>query len=149
MSRFLLRSPTLQRQEPKDGTNTHGVAAEIIRNHPERLNPDGRPGTVDPRYPSLTFPIREKRLPAMAVEMALPPTIAPYQHLDLIRRAGPLWPPGDVALAHALFTVWAARTGRTLRAVPVTELTAGELLDFWADDQLDYPPFRATRRPLP
>ena len=85
----------------------------------------------------------------MAVEMVLPPTIALYQRLDSIRRAGPLWPPGDVALAHALFTVWAARTGRMLRAVPITELTAGELIDFWEDDQLNYPPFGAERGRLP
>jgi len=85
----------------------------------------------------------------MAMEMALPPTIALCQQWDPARRTGPLWPPGDVVLAHALFTVWAARTGRTLRAVPVTDLTAGELMDFWADDQLDYPPSASARRRLP
>jgi hypothetical protein len=48
-----------------------------------------------------------------------------------------LWPPDDAALAHVLFTLWAARTGRVLRPVPVTELTQDELIDFWTDDQLD------------
>jgi hypothetical protein len=42
-------------------------------------------------------------------------------------------------MAISLFTVWAARTGRTLRNVPVSELTARELEDFWTDDQLEEP----------
>jgi hypothetical protein len=46
-------------------------------------------------------------------------------------------------MAQALFTVWGTRTGRALRAVPVTDLTASELMEFWADDQLDYPPAAA------
>ncbi len=42
----------------------------------------------------------------------------------------------DALMALSLITVWATRTGRSLRAVPVHELTAQELEDFWADDQL-------------
>ena len=45
----------------------------------------------------------------------------------------------DKALAVSLFSTWAARTARVLRAVPVRELTAEELIDFWADDQISYP----------
>jgi len=48
-----------------------------------------------------------------------------------------MWSAADAALARSLFTTWAVRTGRVLRAVPVTELTAEELIDFWADDQLE------------
>lgn len=40
-------------------------------------------------------------------------------------------------MALSLFTVWTARTGRVLRPVPITELTAQELEDFWVDDQLE------------
>jgi hypothetical protein len=72
-------------------------------------------------------------------DAAPPPTIAVCRPAHALRLRGPLWSPGDIALARALFTVWAARTGRVLRAVPVTDLTADELVDFWADDQLDYP----------
>lgn len=44
----------------------------------------------------------------------------------------------DAALmALSLFTVWAVRTGRTLRPVPIADLTAQEIEAFWADDQLD------------
>lgn len=49
----------------------------------------------------------------------------------------PLWTDDDAVLARSLFTTWAARTGRTLRDVPVNELTPGELIEFWADDQLE------------
>jgi hypothetical protein len=52
----------------------------------------------------------------------------------------PSWPGTDASLALALYAIWATRTGRTLRPVPVTELTPEELIDFWADDQLDQPP---------
>lgn len=45
-------------------------------------------------------------------------------------------PPEDQALALSLITVWAMRTGQRLRQVPVSELTAEELIDFWADDYL-------------
>jgi hypothetical protein len=38
----------------------------------------------------------------------------------------------------SLFTTWAARTGRVLRAVPVSDLDAEELIDFWADDRISY-----------
>ncbi|HEY7489452.1 MAG TPA: hypothetical protein VH912_33750 [Streptosporangiaceae bacterium] len=39
-------------------------------------------------------------------------------------------------VAMALYAIWAIRTGRTLRNAPISELTAEELEDFWADDQL-------------
>lgn len=39
----------------------------------------------------------------------------------------------DVAVAHFLFTIWATRTGRELRPVPVPELTPDELIAFWDD----------------
>ena len=42
----------------------------------------------------------------------------------------------DRILALALITVWATRTGRTLRNVPAGELSPDELMTFWADDQL-------------
>jgi hypothetical protein len=45
----------------------------------------------------------------------------------------------DKALALSLFATWAARTGRVLRPVPMHELTAEELIEFWADDQISYP----------
>jgi hypothetical protein len=47
----------------------------------------------------------------------------------------------DRTLALLLVTVWAARTGRVLRPVPVNELTSEELVDFWADDQLERPSY--------
>jgi len=49
----------------------------------------------------------------------------------------PAWLTDDDLLARSLYTVWAIRTGRTLRAVPITELNPGELIEFWADDQLE------------
>lgn len=54
----------------------------------------------------------------------------------------------DQALALSLVTTWATRTGRMLRPVPVSELTAEELVDFWADDQLE-PPLAAPVRKWP
>jgi hypothetical protein len=39
-------------------------------------------------------------------------------------------------IAMALYAVWAVRTGRRIRHVPICELTPQELEDFWADDQL-------------
>jgi hypothetical protein len=39
-------------------------------------------------------------------------------------------------VAMALYAVWSVRTGRTLRHVPICELTPQELEDFWTDDQL-------------
>ncbi|WP_157963846.1 hypothetical protein [Actinocorallia populi] len=48
--------------------------------------------------------------------------------------------PTDAELtALLLITTWSARTGRTLRRVPVGELSAAELVEFWADDQLEPP----------
>ena len=43
----------------------------------------------------------------------------------------------DRVLALALITVWATRTGRILRNVPVGELSPDELVAFWTDDQID------------
>jgi hypothetical protein len=43
----------------------------------------------------------------------------------------------DQLLALLLTTIWATRTGRALPARPVSELSAAELVDFWADDQLE------------
>lgn len=43
----------------------------------------------------------------------------------------------DQVMALALITVWAMRTGRVLRSVPVGELSEAELMAFWADDQLE------------
>jgi hypothetical protein len=82
-------------------------------------------------------------------DTALPPTIALRVAWDAARCGGPMWPPADIALALALFTVWAARTGRALRAVPVTDLFSEELIDFWADDQIDYLPAAPACRRLP
>ena len=49
-----------------------------------------------------------------------------------------IWSPTDTALvALSLFTIWSARTGRVLRDVPISELTPEELIEFWADDQLE------------
>jgi hypothetical protein len=60
-----------------------------------------------------------------------------------------IWSPGDTALvARALFTVWAARTGRVPRDVPISELTPEELIEFWADDQLEEQYATATPRRL-
>jgi hypothetical protein len=49
----------------------------------------------------------------------------------------PLLQSADAVLALSLFTTWAVRTGRVLRPVPVPDLTAEELIEFWADDQLE------------
>jgi hypothetical protein len=46
----------------------------------------------------------------------------------------------DRAIALLLVSAWAIRTGRVLRPVPFNELTAEELVNFWADDQLEEPP---------
>lgn len=43
----------------------------------------------------------------------------------------------EAALALTLFTMWAAKTGRRLRPVPIAQLTPQELIDFWADDHFD------------
>jgi hypothetical protein len=47
--------------------------------------------------------------------------------------------PDDRALALLLITTWAARTGRILRPAPVSDLAPEELVNFWADDQLEQP----------
>ncbi|WP_131738752.1 hypothetical protein [Actinomadura roseirufa] len=47
---------------------------------------------------------------------------------------------GDTAvLALSLFTTWAARTGRSLPAGPVDDLSPEEIIEFWVDDQLEPP----------
>jgi hypothetical protein len=48
--------------------------------------------------------------------------------------------PDDRVIALALITIWATRTGRMLRAVPISELSAEELVAFWADDQIEEHP---------
>jgi hypothetical protein len=120
--------------------------SEIIRRHPRssggirahlRLpRPDRRACSVA----VLTHDyIARKKSMMMPRCTAPPPTIALRAHSDAVCN-WPGWLPEDIALAQALFTVWATRTGRTLRAVPVIDLTACELIEFWADDQIDYPP---------
>ena len=51
-----------------------------------------------------------------------------------------LYPPlsHDEFVARLLVDIWTLATGRTLRCdVPLHELTAEELIDFWSDDHLD------------
>jgi hypothetical protein len=43
----------------------------------------------------------------------------------------------DQRLGLLLATIWATRTGRTPPAAPLHELSPGELMHFWADDQLE------------
>lgn len=57
-----------------------------------------------------------------------PPSVTHLPILDTAVDSG--------VIAMALYAVWAVRTGRTLRHVPICELTPQELEDFWADDQL-------------
>jgi hypothetical protein len=83
----------------------------------------------------------------MLLDVVPPPTamrcLDPDEHGEMI------WSPSDTALiALSLFTVWAARTGRVLRNVPISELTPEELIEFWADDQLEERYATATK-PLP
>jgi hypothetical protein len=80
---------------------------------------------------------------------AVPPPIA-MRCLDPGDEHGEMiWSPSDTALiALSLFTVWAARTGRVLRNIPISELTPEELIEFWADDQLEDRYVTATQ-PLP
>lgn len=52
----------------------------------------------------------------------------------------------DQLLALLLTTIWATRTGRDLPPVPVSDLSPAELMEFWADDQLDHPPRRVLLR---
>ena len=48
-------------------------------------------------------------------------------------------PDDDQVLALMLIAIWTVRTGRALRTVPVRELSPEELVNFWADDQLEQP----------
>ena len=48
-------------------------------------------------------------------------------------------PDDDQVLALMLIAIWTARTRRALRTVPVRELSPEELVNFWADDQLEQP----------
>ena len=69
--------------------------------------------------------------------------MAPDLPLTPVRAAMAAAGPGvyeDQLLAMLLTTIWAVRTGRTLPPVPVNELSAEELVNFWADDQLEQPP---------
>ena len=43
----------------------------------------------------------------------------------------------DDILALTVITIWATRSGRMLRAVPISELSAEELVSFWADDLME------------
>jgi hypothetical protein len=63
-----------------------------------------------------------------------------YPQTEMTRPDKPAAYGDDQALAMSLITIWTMRTGRILRPVPVSELTATELVNFWADDQLE-PPF--------
>jgi hypothetical protein len=75
----------------------------------------------------------------MLLDAALPPPIA-MRCLDPAggEHGEMIWSPSDTALiALSLFTVWAARTGRVLRDAPISDLTPEELIEFWADDQLE------------
>jgi hypothetical protein len=48
--------------------------------------------------------------------------------------------PGDEVLAAVLIRMWALASGRTLRRdVPPDQLSAEELIDFWADDMNPQP----------
>jgi hypothetical protein len=69
--------------------------------------------------------------------------MAPDLPLTPVRPAMAAAGPGaceDQLLAVLLTTIWAIRTGRTLPPVPVSELSPEELVNFWADDQLEQPP---------
>src|SRR5882724_10616134 len=69
--------------------------------------------------------------------------MAPDLPLTPVRAAMAAADPGayeDQLLAVLLTTIWATRTGRTLPPVPVSELSPEELVNFWADDQLEQPP---------
>jgi hypothetical protein len=57
--------------------------------------------------------------------------------LPLTKAAPEPYAPEDQALALILITAWAVRTGRVLRPVPISELSPAELVEFWADDQLE------------
>jgi hypothetical protein len=57
--------------------------------------------------------------------------------------------PDDRALALLFIAAWAARTRRVLRPVPVSELSSEELVNFWADDQLEQPLDAPVHRWLP
>lgn len=42
----------------------------------------------------------------------------------------------DARAALSLITVWSMETGKTLPAVPIEQLTARQLADFWSDDSM-------------
>lgn len=74
----------------------------------------------------------------MMLPDAAPPPPMTLRSFDCPGRHNePTWSPIDAVLALSLYTIWVARTGRFLRNVPISELTAEELIEFWADDQLD------------
>ncbi|REF00025.1 hypothetical protein [Thermomonospora umbrina] len=69
---------------------------------------------------------------------AAPPLPRSMRAVGHLSRDDDTWSATDtVMVALSLFTVWAARTGRTLRDVPVGDLTAHELEEFWIDDRFE------------
>lgn len=60
-----------------------------------------------------------------------------YPQMKVTQSGKPAVYGDDQALAVSLTTTWSMRTGRLLRPVPVNELTPAELVNFWADDQLE------------
>jgi hypothetical protein len=74
------------------------------------------------------------------------PPIVPLQVWPDPGLEAPFWQ-ADAVLARSLFITWAMRTRRALRPVPVVELTAEELIDFWVDDQLEPLPERSCSQP--
>lgn len=74
----------------------------------------------------------------------------PPQELLAVEDDEAAWPVVDaIQAALALLTVWAARTGRVLPDVPITEMSPQDLEDFWADDQLEEPYITNARCWLP
>lgn len=45
-------------------------------------------------------------------------------------------PADEATMALTLVTTWIIRTGRSIPPVPVNELSAEEIEDFWADEQM-------------
>lgn len=76
----------------------------------------------------------------MLRDAAPPPPLPMRPPCDQKSSDGSGWSSADTALLTlTLFTTWAARTGRVLRDVPISDLTADELVEFWTDDQLEEP----------
>ncbi|GAA3413062.1 hypothetical protein [Streptosporangium vulgare] len=60
----------------------------------------------------------------------------------------PPWVHNDDQLLTLLVTVWSLTTGRVPPRRPTDELTATELIAFWADDQTAGSPATPFQRPL-